>query len=172
MKRIIISVMFCVAIFVTSLSQATGFYVIPVKKSSEKVAFDAQSVLPPQSLPSGFTLIELPEISFNYGSGYSESMSQFNAPFDGIYQFNANVSLDTGGQSCPAFILSLFLNGNEFRRLARSQQGGQFELSGSTLMKVHKGDVVDIRVYHTCANPIVVEANGKAYFSGIRLYDL
>jgi len=135
-----------------------------------ELAFDSESILPPQDLNSGgYTLILMPNVSLNDGNGYSGTTSQFTVPKEGVYQFNANVSLDSGGQNC-AFILSLFLNGNELRRLSRTGAGGQFELAGSTLVRLGLSDVVDIRVFHNCPNQVVVEANGKAYFSGVRLY--
>lgn len=135
-----------------------------------EISFDAQSVLPPQLLnPSEYTLILMPEISLNDGNGYSGTTSQFTVPIPGVYQFNANVSIDSGGENC-AFILSLFLNNNELRRLSRTGVGGQFELAGSTLIRLAKNDVVDIRVFHNCPDFVVVEAAGRAYFSGVGLY--
>ena len=131
-----------------------------------KVSFDAQSVRPPQSLNPGYTQIVMPNVSLNDGNGYSDTASQFKIPKAGVYQFNANVSLDTGGQDCSAFILSLFLNGNEFERLSRTGGGQQFELAGSTLVQLALNDVIDIRIYHNCTNLVVVEAAGGAHFSG------
>jgi hypothetical protein len=138
-----------------------------------KVSFDVQSVLPSQWLNPGYTLVMMPNILLNDGTGYSGTTSQFKVPNSGVYQFNANVSIDTGGQDCSAFILSLFLNGNEFRRLSRTQGGPnthQFELTGSILVRLALNDVVDIRIFNNCTNGVFVEADGRAYFSGVRLY--
>jgi hypothetical protein len=134
---------------------------------ASSISFDVQTALPPQLLYPGFTQIQMTTVSWNNGNGYSNATSQFTAPADGVYQLNASVSLDTGGQDCSAFILSLFLNGSELRRLSRTEWGHQFELSGSTAVKLNTNDVVDIRVFHNCSNPIVVEASGRAYFSGV-----
>ena len=134
-----------------------------------RITFDAQSFLPPQILYSGYTRIEMPDVTLNDGEGYSDIHSNFTAPKSGVYQFNANVSIDTDGQDCSAFILSLFLNGNEHRRLTRSERGHQFEMAGSGLLPLSEQDIVDIRVFHNCANPVVVEAAGRAYFNGALL---
>lgn len=63
------------------------------------VSFDVQSVLPPQALNQGYTQIVMPSVFLNDGGGYSDITSQFTIPKAGVYQFNANVSLDTGGQT-------------------------------------------------------------------------
>jgi hypothetical protein len=139
-------------------------------RAPRRIAFDAQSILPPQLLEVGYTQIEMPYVSMNYGEGYSGATSCFTAPRSGVYQFNANVSVDTGGQDCSAFILSLFLNGNEHRRLSRTEWGHQFEMAGSGLLALSKNEIVDIWVFHNCPSPVVVEANGKAYFNGAFLY--
>lgn len=141
-----------------------------VAASAKHIAFDASTILPPQLLSAGYTKIEIPSASMNYGDGYSTDTSDFTVPRSGVYQFNANVSLDTGGQSCSAFILSLFLNGNELRRLSRTGQGGQFEIAGSGVVELAENDVVDVRVFHNCGSPIVVEAAGRAYFNGAFLF--
>jgi len=108
----------------------------------------------------------MPNAALNNGNGYSNTTSQFTAPKAGLYQFNTSVSLDAGGQVCSPFILSLFLNGNEFQRLSRTESGNQFELTGSALVLLAPNDVIDVRIFHTCTNWVFVEAAGGAYFSG------
>jgi C1q domain len=145
---------------------AVSLFISGTALAAPIVAFDAYSALPPQSLNPGFSQVLMPSILLNTGNRYSNTTSRFTAPYAGVYQFNANVSIDTGGQDCSAFILSVFVNGNEYRRLSRTGGGHQFELSGSTLTRLNAADTVDIRIYHNCALPIVVEADGKAYFNG------
>jgi hypothetical protein len=151
-----------IAIVISLLASSTAV-------AAPAVAFDAASVLPPQLLSSGFSQVQMSSVFLNTGSGYSSITSRFTVPTTGVYQLNANVSLDTGGQDCSAFILSLFVNGYEYRRLSRSEWGHQFELAGSTLTQLSANDVVDVRVFHNCASPVVVEASGRAYFSGALL---
>lgn len=152
-----------------AIAVALSLLVSGTALAAPAVSFDVQSVLPPQLLSAGYSRISMPVILLNTGNGYSSGTSRFTAPLAGVYQLNANVSLDTGGQDCSAFILALFLNGNEYRRLSRLEWGHQFELAGSTLMRLAAGDVVDVRVYHNCVNQVVVEASGRAYFSGALL---
>ncbi len=130
------------------------------------LAFEAQSVLPPQILSPGYTKIETPDVLLNFGEGYSGDTSEFIAPGLGALQFNANVSIDAGGQDCGAYILSLYLNGNEVRRLSRMEGGSQFQLSGSGLILLNPADSVDIRVFHNCGSAVVVEGAGGAFFNG------
>jgi hypothetical protein len=139
-------------------------------EASERIAFDASAILPPQLLVPGYTKIEMQSVSLNYGGGYSSLTSDFTAPRSGVYQLNTNVSIDTGGQDCSAFILSLFLNGNELRRLSRTEFGHQFEMAGSGVVGLVEDDVVDIRLFHNCGSPVVVEAGGRAHFNGAFLF--
>lgn len=159
---------------ITVIAAVTIGLVIPsssaIAAAVKRIAFDATSIWPPQVLYPGYTKIEMPSTYLNLGEGYSIDTSEFTAGRAGIYQFNAQVSIDRGFEDCSNFSLLLFLNGQELRRLAGTDWGSKFVMSGSGILALEDGDIVDVRVYHDCGGTVEVEADGGANFNGAYVF--
>lgn len=102
------------------------------------------------------------------GVDFSTSTYRYTAYVDGVYHISTCVNA-LNFEDGASFSLSCYVNGDLYCRLAFDYaSGGMIALSGSATIMLDQDDYVDIRIYSSDDNYIVVGDNASSYtwFSG------
>lgn len=126
-----------------------------------------------QSIPSAFTVVSaaFDVVDHNIGNAYSAGV--FTAPVDGIYQFEALITLDLS--DAKIMIVDFLKNGTERISLAgRGTTGaaGFAGFGGADRVQLSVGDTVQVRAYHTQGSAVTtVPSANYQRFSGQLLHE-
>ena len=99
----------------------------------------------------------------NKVSGFNTSTYRFTVPTDGLYMFTGKITQTTTTTGPQAL---LFKNGVSFLELAIIYGVGFFSSSGTAILPLVAGDIIDMRVTNTNGVAVTLDTS-RCSFTGV-----
>jgi hypothetical protein len=127
--------------------------IVSSSKMDQVISFSAYADAATTLATKAYTIIELNQTVYNYGSDFDTGGYKFTAPFDGVFVFSAGVQINSIATSTN-YRLSLYLDTGGGAALAKVLSSKVFGVSqnvllgGNTQLDLSSGDEVTLRAYN------------------------